>query len=59
MTFLIWQEGQPSDYFYLITSGKVRRITQKPPDRFANYVAAQEELVAGDYFGAPRPARTE
>ena len=49
---VIFREGDPSDYFYLITSGRVRRITQKPPERFENFVAnPAEELEAGDYFG--------
>ena len=48
---LIFREGDPSDYFYLIASGRVRRIVQKPPDRYANFVSAEEELGSGDYFG--------
>ena len=48
---IIFQQGDPSDYFYLITSGRVRRITPKPPERFHNFVASDEELSTGDYFG--------
>ena len=48
---VIFREGDPSDYFYLITSGRVRRITQKPPERFENLTNPAEELEVGDYFG--------
>ena len=49
---VIFREGDPSDYFYLITSGRVRRFTRKPPERFHDLVAlAGQELSAGDYFG--------
>ena len=48
---VIFREGDPSDFFYLITSGRVRRLTRPPPERFEAFVAAEEELGAGDYFG--------
>jgi len=48
---VIFREGEPSDYFYLITSGRVRRINRPPPARYQEFVASQEELCAGDYFG--------
>ena len=48
---VIFREGDASDYFYLITSGRVRRVTRPPPERFEQFVAAEEELGAGDYFG--------
>jgi hypothetical protein len=51
MDTVIFREGDPSEYFYLITSGRVRRITRKAPARFENFVAPEEELGAGDYFG--------
>ena len=48
---MIFREGDPSDYFYLITSGRVRRITNRPPERFQRYVSVEQELSTGDYFG--------
>ena len=39
---VIFREGEPSDYFYFITSGRVRRITKKPTERFENFVAVEE-----------------
>jgi len=49
---VIFREGEASDYFYLITSGRVRKLT-KPPHGYAHsqWVAAEEELSVGDYFG--------
>ena len=48
---VIFREGDPSDYFYLITSGRVRRITRKAPEKYENLVSVEEELGTGDYFG--------
>ena len=50
----IFREGDPSDYFYLITSGHVKRITDAPPERFKDFVKQEEELLPGDYFGTSR-----
>jgi len=49
---VIFKEGDRSDYFYLITSGRVRKQTRGQQD-FAHgrWLAQDEELVVGDYFG--------
>jgi len=49
---VIFREGDPSDFFYLITSGRVRKITRGQENfAHAKWLASDEELVAGDYFG--------
>ena len=61
---VIFSEGDPSDYFYLLTSGKVRRTSRRPRPGADGYAATdsletkvqswmptEEYLHAGDYFG--------
>jgi len=52
---VIFKEGDTSDYFYLITAGRVRKITDEEYARAvrqsAPAIPADEELTPGDYFG--------
>jgi len=49
---VIFREGDRSDYFYLITSGRVRKQTRGQQSfAHARWLAPDEELTSGDYFG--------